>query len=284
MMNQVRILHAGAFRFKLDRPLIMGIVNVTPDSFSDGGRLRNVQQAVTHALNLAEQGADILDVGGESTRPGAEAVLEDEELKRVLPVLEELVNQGLAVSVDTRKPRVMQEAIRTGAAMINDVMALREPGAIEAVADSAVAVCLMHMQGEPGTMQSAPVYQDVVREVREFLSGRIATCGQAGIAINRLVIDPGFGFGKTLEHNLALLKHLTRLTDLQVPVLAGMSRKSMLGALTGKPVDQREYAGIAAHLAAIHRGASILRVHDVAVMKDALAVWQAIEGEEKSEP
>lgn len=283
MMNQVRILHAGAFRFKLDRPLIMGIVNVTPDSFSDGGRLRNVQQAVTHALNLAEQGADILDVGGESTRPGAEAVLEDEELKRVLPVLEELVNQGLAVSVDTRKPRVMQEAIRTGAAMINDVMALREPGAIEAVADSAVAVCLMHMQGEPGTMQSAPVYQDVVREVREFLSGRIATCGQAGIAINRLVIDPGFGFGKTLEHNLALLKHLTRLTDLQVPVLAGMSRKSMLGALTGKPVDQREYAGIAAHLAAIHRGASILRVHDVAAMKDALAVWQAIEGEEKSE-
>lgn len=284
MMNQVRILHAGAFRFKLDRPLIMGIVNVTPDSFSDGGRLRNVQQAVTHALNLAEQGADILDVGGESTRPGAEAVLEDEELKRVLPVLEELVNQGLAVSVDTRKPRVMQEAIRTGAAMINDVMALREPGAIEAVADSAVAVCLMHMQGEPGTMQSAPVYQDVVREVREFLSGRIATCGQAGIAINRLVIDPGFGFGKTLEHNLALLKRLTSLTDLNVPLLAGMSRKSMLGALTGKPVDQREYAGIAAHLAAIHRGASILRVHDVAVMKDALAVWQAIEGEEKSEP
>lgn len=284
MMNQVRILHAGAFRFKLDRPLIMGIVNVTPDSFSDGGRLRNVQQAVTHALNLAEQGADILDVGGESTRPGAEAVLEDEELKRVLPVLEELVNQGLAVSVDTRKPRVMQEAIRTGAAMINDVMALREPGAIEAVADSAVAVCLMHMQGEPGTMQSAPVYQDVVREVREFLSGRIATCGQAGIAINRLVIDPGFGFGKTLEHNLALLKHLAQLTDLNVPLLAGMSRKSMLGALTGKPVDQREYAGIAAHLAAIHRGASILRVHDVAVMKDALAVWQAIEGEEKSEP
>lgn len=284
MMNQVRILHAGAFRFKLDRPLIMGIVNVTPDSFSDGGRLRNVQQAVTHALNLAEQGADILDVGGESTRPGAEAVLEDEELKRVLPVLEELVNQGLAVSVDTRKPRVMQEAIRTGAAMINDVMALREPGAIEAVADSAVAVCLMHMQGEPGTMQSAPVYQDVVREVREFLSGRIATCGQAGIAINRLVIDPGFGFGKTLEHNLALLKHLAQLTDLNVPLLAGMSRKSMLGALTGKPVDQREYAGIAAHLAAIHRGASILRVHDVAAMKDALAVWQAIEGEEKSEP
>jgi dihydropteroate synthase len=164
--------------------------------------------------------------------------------------------------------------------MINDVMALREPGAIEAVADSTAAVCLMHMRGEPRTMQSDPVYQDVVREVREFLSGRIAVCGQAGIAINRLVIDPGFGFGKTLEHNLALLKHLTRLTDLQVPVLVGMSRKSMLGALTGRPVDQREYAGIAAHLAAVYRGASILRVHDVAAMKDALAVWQAIEGEE----
>ena len=283
-MIQTKTLQAGTFSFHLDRPLIMGIVNVTPDSFSDGGHYQNLQQALSHALHLVEQGADILDVGGESTRPGAVAVPVDEELRRVLPLVEILAKRGLAVSVDTRKPRVMQEAINSGAAMINDVMALREPGAIEAVADSAVAVCLMHMQGEPGTMQSAPVYQDVVREVREFLSGRIATCGQAGIAINRLVIDPGFGFGKTLEHNLALLKHLAQLTDLNVPLLAGMSRKSMLGALTGKPVDQREYAGIAAHLAAIHRGASILRVHDVAVMKDALAVWQAIEGEEKSEP
>lgn len=282
-MIQTNILQAGAFSFHLDRPLIMGIVNVTPDSFSDGGHHQNLQQALSHALHLVEQGADILDVGGESTRPGAAAVPVDEEFLRVLPLVEILVKRGLAVSVDTRKPRVMQEAINSGAAMINDVMALREPGAIEAVADSAVAVCLMHMRGEPHTMQSDPVYQDVVREVREFLSGRIAACTQAGIAINRLVIDPGFGFGKTLEHNLALLKHLTRLTDLQVPVLAGMSRKSMLGALTGKPVDQREYAGVAAHLAAVHRGASILRVHDVAAMKDALAVWQAIEGEEKSE-
>lgn len=283
-MIQTKILQAGAFSFHLDRPLIMGIVNVTPDSFSDGGRHQNLQQALSHALHLVEQGADILDVGGESTRPGAAAVPADEELRRVLPLLEVLVRRGLAVSVDTRKPRVMQEAINSGAAMINDVMALREPGAIEAVADSAAAVCLMHMRGEPRTMQSDPVYQDVVREVRDFLSSRIAACEQAGIAKNRIVIDPGFGFGKTLEHNLALLKRLTRLTDLDVPLLAGMSRKSMLGALTGRPVNQREYAGIAAHLAAVHCGASILRVHDVAAMKDALAVWQAIEGEEKSEP
>jgi dihydropteroate synthase len=283
-MSQDRILHAGAFRFKLDRPLIMGIVNVTPDSFSDGGRLKNAQQAVDHALHLVEQGADILDVGGESTRPGAELVSEEEELKRVLPVLEELVTQGLAVSVDTRKPGVMRQAIHAGAAMINDVTALREPGAIESVADSDVAVCLMHMQGEPRTMQTDPVYKDVVSEVRDFLAGRINACEHAGIAKNRIVIDPGFGFGKTLEHNLALLRHLRRFMELGVPVLAGMSRKSMLGALTGKPVDQREYAGIAAHLAAVLRGAAMLRVHDVAAMKDALLVWKAIEGVTTSEP
>jgi dihydropteroate synthase len=258
----------------------MGIVNVTPDSFSDGGHHQDLQQALSHALHLVEQGADILDIGGESTRPGAAAVPVDEELRRVLPLLEALVKRGLAVSVDTRKPRVMKEAIDSGAAMINDVMALREPGAIEAVADSTAAVCLMHMRGEPRTMQEAPVYQDVICEVRDFLAQRVAACELAGIVKNRIVVDPGFGFGKTLEHNLALLKHLTRLTDLDVPLLVGMSRKSMLGALTGRPVDQREYAGIAAHLAAVYRGASILRVHDVAAMKDALAVWQAIEGEE----
>lgn len=273
------MLHCGKFTFPLDRPLIMGIVNVTPDSFSDGGRLKNVRQAVDHALHLVEQGADILDVGGESTRPGAEAVSEADELKRVLPVVEALQKQGLVISVDTRKPGVMRAAIRAGAAMINDVMALREPDAMQAVADSEVAVCLMHMRGEPRTMQSDPVYSDVVGEVRDFLSGRIAACEQAGIAKNRIVIDPGFGFGKTLEHNLALLKGLKSLVGLGVPVLAGISRKSMLGALTGRPVGQREYAGIAANLAAVKRGASILRVHDVAAMKDALLVWQAIEGE-----
>lgn len=271
-------LQAGRFRFQTDRPLMMGIVNVTPDSFSDGGRFHQTQQAVAHALQLAEQGADILDIGGESTRPGALPVPEDEELRRVIPVLEALVKHNLPVSIDTRKPRVMHEAIQYGAAMINDVMALREPGALEAIANSDVAVCLMHMQNTPQTMQAEPSYQDVVAEVRGFLAQRIAACEQLGIDRSRMVIDPGFGFGKTLAHNLDLLRRLDEIAALGVPVLAGMSRKSMLGALTGRPVEQREYAGIAAHLLAVQRGARILRVHDVATMKDALAVWQAIEG------
>jgi dihydropteroate synthase len=271
-------LRCGRFTFPLDRPLIMGIVNVTPDSFSDGGRLRNAQQAISHALLLAEQGADILDVGGESTRPGAAPVSVDEELRRVLPVIEALAARGLAVSADTRKPFVMQEAIQAGAVMINDVMALRDPGSVEAVAKSEAAACLMHMQGEPQTMQEAPHYDDVVAEVRDFLLQRVAACEAAGIDRSRLLVDPGFGFGKTLAHNLALLKNLNKLTDLGVPLLAGMSRKSMLGALTGMPVDLREYAGIAAHLAAVARGAAIVRVHDVSAIKDALTVWQAVEG------
>lgn len=271
-------LFAGKFQFDLDRPLIMGVVNVTPDSFSDGGRFGDARLAIDHALGLAEAGADLLDVGGESTRPGAAPVAVEEELRRVLPVVEALAARGLAVSVDTRKPRVMREAIAAGAAMVNDVMALREAGAIEAVAQSDVAVCLMHMQGEPQTMQKAPHYDDVVAEVRSFLTQRIEACEAAGIPRARLVIDPGFGFGKTLAHNLALLKNLGRLAELGVPVLVGMSRKSMLGALTGRPVAEREYAGIAAHLAAVARGAAIVRVHDVAAMRDALSVWQAIEG------
>ncbi|KAB2313555.1 dihydropteroate synthase [Betaproteobacteria bacterium SCN2] len=272
------MLRCGRFTFPLDRPLIMGVVNVTPDSFSDGGRLQDARQAIDHALMLAEQGADILDVGGESTRPGAAPVSIEEELQRVLPVIEALAARGLAVSADTRKPRVMKAAIEAGAVMVNDVMALREPGAIEAVAQSDAAACLMHMQGEPQTMQAAPHYANVLAEVSGFLAQRIAACAAAGIRQNRLVIDPGFGFGKTLAHNLVLLKNLDRLAELGVPVLAGMSRKSMLGALTGKPVDQREYAGIAAHLAAVARGARIVRVHDVAAMKDALQVWEAVEG------
>lgn len=273
-------LVAGKITFDLDRPLIMGVVNVTPDSFSDGGQLQNARQAIDHAIRLAEQGADILDVGGESTRPGAAAVGESEELRRVLPVIEALAARGLAVSVDTRKPHVMLEAIQAGAVMINDVMALREPGAIELLAKSEAAVCLMHMQGEPQSMQTAPHYVDVVAEVCTFLTQRAAACEAAGIRRSRIVIDPGFGFGKTLAHNLVLLKNLDRVAALGLPVLAGMSRKSMLGALTGKPVDQREYAGIAAHLAAVARGASIVRVHDVAAMKDAMTVWQAVEGAE----
>lgn len=259
----------------------MGVVNVTPDSFSDGGNLQNSQQAISHALSLLEQGADIVDVGGESTRPGAAPVSVEDELRRVLPVIEALAARGFAVSVDTRKPNVMQEAIKAGVSMVNDVMALREPGSLEAVADSNVAVCLMHMQGEPQTMQITPQYDDVVRQVHDFLSERIEACEAAGISRNRLVVDPGFGFGKTLAHNLALLRNLHKLVEMGVPVLAGMSRKSMLGLLTGKPVEQREYAGIAAHLAAVARGASIVRVHDVAAMRDALKVWEAVEGAEQ---
>lgn len=270
-------LHAGAFHLSLDHPLIMGIVNVTPDSFSDGGRLDSAATAVGHALKLAEQGADILDVGGESTRPGAAFVPPDEEMRRVLPVIEALAGRDLVVSVDTRKPEVMRAALDAGAAMVNDVMALREPGALETLAGSLAAVCLMHMQGEPQTMQQAPHYGDVVVEVGKFLQDRVAACEAAGIARERIVIDPGFGFGKTLEHNLALLQQLQSLTQAGIPLLAGMSRKSMLGALTGRGVGEREYAGVAAHLLAVLRGARILRVHNVAAMRDALAIWNAVE-------
>ena len=271
------VLHAGSHRLSLARPLVMGIVNVTPDSFSDGGRLGDAQAAIQHALKLQEAGADILDVGGESTRPGAAAVPADEEMRRVLPVIEALVSRGCVVSVDTMKPEVMQAALDAGAAMVNDVMALRAPGALDAVAASDAAVCLMHMQGEPQSMQQSPSYADVVGEVKQFLQDRVAACEVAGIGRERLVIDPGFGFGKTLEHNLALLSHLNRLADLGLPVLAGLSRKSILGTLTGRSVDEREFAGIAAHLAAVTRGARLLRVHNVAAMRDALAIWNAVE-------
>ncbi len=255
----------------------MGIVNITPDSFSDGGRLDNAQAAIEHALKLQEEGADILDVGGESTRPGAAAVPADEEIRRVRPVVEALAKCGCVVSIDTTKPEVMRAALDAGAAMVNDVMALRAPGALEAVMLSDAAVCLMHMQGEPQSMQHAPRYADVVGDVKRFLQDRIRVCEAAGISRERLVIDPGFGFGKTLEHNVALLKHLHCLAETGVPVLAGMSRKSMLGALTGRTVEAREFAGVAAHLAAVARGARLLRVHDVAAMRDALAVWNAVE-------
>jgi len=271
------LLHAGSHRLSLARPLIMGIVNVTPDSFSDGGRLSSAQAAIEHALKLQEAGADILDVGGESTRPGAAAVPVEEEIRRVLPVIEALAGRGCVVSVDTMKPEVMRAALDAGAAMVNDVMALRAPGALEAVAASDAAVCLMHMQGEPQRMQQAPRYADVVEEVRQFLQDRVAACEAAGIGRERMAIDPGFGFGKTLEHNLALLRHLDRLAELGWPVLAGLSRKSMLGALTGRSVDEREFAGVAAHLMAVARGAKILRVHNVAAMRDALAIWNAVE-------
>jgi dihydropteroate synthase len=255
----------------------MGIVNTTPDSFSDGGRWVDARAAIQHALKLRDDGADILDVGGESTRPGAAAVPAEEEIRRVLPVIEALAGSGCLVSVDTRKPEVMRAALDAGASMVNDVMALREPGALQAVAASEAAVCLMHMQGEPRTMQHAPRYADVVGEVKVFLQGRVLACTAAGIGRERLVIDPGFGFGKTLQHNLELLRHLDRLTEIGAPVMAGLSRKSMLGALTGRDIEEREFAGLAAHLAAVTRGAKLVRVHDVAAMRDALAVWNAVE-------
>ena len=254
----------------------MGILNVTPDSFSDGGKLATTQQAVEHALSLIEQGADIIDIGGESTRPGAVPVSVEDEMCRVLPVLEALQASNVPVSVDTRKPEVMRAAIEAGAAMINDVCALQEAGAIDAVADSNVAVCLMHMQGEPQTMQVKVCYADVVEEVMAFLSQRIAIAEAHGIARERLIIDPGFGFGKTLEHNLSLLRHLDQLATLGVPVLAGLSRKSMLGQITGREVDQRVHASVAAAVLAAQKGAKIIRVHDVAATRDALSVIAAV--------
>jgi dihydropteroate synthase len=255
----------------------MGIVNTTPDSFSDGGRWSDAEAAIQHALQLQDEGADILDVGGESTRPGAAAVSADEEIRRVLPVVEALTGRGCVVSIDTRKPEVMRAALDVGAAMVNDVMALRVPGALEAVTASNAAVCLMHMQGEPQNMQQTPCYANVVDEVKQFLHDRVQACVAAGIARERLVIDPGFGFGKTLEHNLALLKYMSRLTGLGVPVLVGLSRKSMLGTLTGRRIEAREFAGVAAHLSAVARGVKLLRVHNVIAMRDALAVWNAVE-------
>ncbi len=255
----------------------MGIVNITPDSFSDGGRWVDSRAAIQHALKLQEDGADILDVGGESTRPGAAAVTVEEECRRVLPVIAALVECGCVVSVDTRKPEVMQAALDAGAAMVNDVMALRAPGALETVAASDAAACLMHMQGEPHSMQQAPHYGDVVQDVKLFLQERVQACEAAGIKRDRLVVDPGFGFGKTLAHNLRLLNHVNQLTEWGGPVMVGMSRKAMLGTLTGRDVDAREFAGVAAHLAAISRGARLVRVHNVMAMRDALAIWNAVE-------
>jgi dihydropteroate synthase len=249
----------------------MGVVNVTPDSFSDGGRFFGVRQAITHARRLAEEGADILDIGGESTRPGAAPVSEEEELERVIPVLSEL--KDLAVSVDTRRARVMRAALDAGASMINDVDALSAPGALEAVANSDCAVCLMHKKGEPATMQQDPRYENVVGEVRTFLAARVDAARSAGIAAERIVVDPGFGFGKTAAHNLALLKHLRELSEF--PLLVGVSRKSTLGKITGRPVEERLAGSLAMALLALQNGAAILRAHDVKETRDVVAVWQA---------
>ncbi|MDP2241298.1 MAG: dihydropteroate synthase [Burkholderiales bacterium] len=254
----------------------MGVINVTPDSFSDGNRYLTVDQAVAHARLLIDEGAHILDIGGESTRPGALPVTLEEERRRVLPVLEQLSDCGVPVSVDTQKPALMREAIAAGASMINDVNALTVPGALEAVAGTPAAVCMMHKKGDPRTMQQAPHYGDVVREVRDYLIMQIQAAEAAGIRRERLVVDPGFGFGKSLEHNLALLHELAQLAALGVPVLAGLSRKSMLGKITGREPGERVFASIAAAVIAVENGARIVRAHDVAATADALAVWAAV--------
>lgn len=256
----------------------MGVVNITPDSFSDGGRFLDPAKAITHAQQLIEEGADLIDFGAESSRPGAAAVVSaGEELRRLLPVLRGLRDAPLPLSVDTMKPEVMRAALAEGASMINDVNALRAPGAVDAVAAADAALCLMHMQGSPGTMQQQPHYADVVAEVKAFLLERVACVRAAGIALERVVVDPGFGFGKTLDHNLVLLRHLRQFGTLGVPVLAGWSRKSSLGMLTGKPAGERLAASVAAALIAAQNGAAILRVHDVAQTRDALSVLAAVE-------
>jgi len=252
----------------------MGVVNVTPDSFSDGGQFLDPRAAITHARQLLEEGADILDIGGESSRPGARAVAEGEELRRVLPVLKAL--KDVPVSVDTRRPSVMRAVLAEGASMINDIEALEAPGALDAVADTDCAVCLMHKQGTPADMQKDPHYDDVVGEVKHYLRNRIAACETAGIERDRITIDPGFGFGKTVEHNFSLLRRLPEIASLGVPVVAGWSRKSTLGAITGQPVTERLAASLAAALLAVQHGATILRVHDVRETRDALAVVHAM--------
>ena len=271
-------LQCGKFRLSLARPLVMGVVNVTPDSFSDAGVFATTRTALARAHQLIEEGADILDIGGESTRPGSGGVALEEERRRVLPVLERLAAGAVPVSVDTQKPQLMREAIAAGAAMINDINALQAPEALDVVAASNVAVCLMHKQGTPAAMQLSPRYDDVVTEVLKFLADRVQAGRAAGIAADRLVIDPGFGFGKTLEHNLELFRALGRFADTGVTLLAGLSRKSMLGRITGREVHARVFASVAAALMAVEKGARIVRVHDVAATRDALAVRAAVNG------
>lgn len=273
-------LQCGRYRFLLGsdaRPLVMGILNVTPDSFSDGGQFRSLELALSHAEQMMAEGVDIIDIGGESSRPGAQPLPLDEELRRVMPVIYALRDCGKPLSVDTYKPEVMREAIAAGADMINDINGFRAQGALSAVKESDCALCIMHMQRDPTTMQQQPQYKDVISDVAAFLQERVAVMDAEGIRRERLCIDPGFGFGKTLEHNLALLKNLGKFAaELDLPVLAGISRKSMVGAITGKPVEQRLAGSIAANLAAIAHGARILRVHDVAETIDAIKVWQAV--------
>lgn len=273
-------LQFGRFNYQLQgegaRARVMGILNVTPDSFSDGGQHQSLEFAISHAEQMIEEGVDIIDVGGESSRPGAPPLPLEDELRRVMPVLYALRDQGPAISVDTYKPQVMREAIIAGVDMINDINGFRAPGALEAVRDSDCALCIMHMQSDPQHMQLAPAYMDVVAEVIAFLRERIDAMIASGIDPRRLCIDPGFGFGKTVEHNYALLRATGRIiAELDMPLLAGLSRKSMVGAVTGKPVERRMAGSVGGALAAVAHGAAIVRVHDVAETVDALKVWQA---------
>lgn len=271
------LFHCGHYQLDLALPRVMGIVNVTPDSFSDGGQHASTRLAIAHGVRLVEEGADILDVGGESTRPGADPVPLDEELRRVIPVIEGLANLvDVPISIDTYKPEVMRAAVAVGADIINDIRALQEPGALEVAASGNAGVCLMHMLGTPQTMQDDPRYENVIEAVNDFLKQRAEAAVAAGIAPERILLDPGFGFGKRSVHNIALLRELSSLCALGYPVLAGLSRKSVLGNITGHSVEDRLPASIAAAVVAVMKGASIVRVHDVKETKDALAVVAAI--------
>ena len=284
MAAHSKVLLCGRYRLSLDRPLVMGVLNITPDSFADGGVFLDLRDATDRVRQMLDEGADIVDIGGESTRPGAVPTPEAYELDRVIPLLENIRlscdARGVPISVDTRKPVVMRAAIAAGASMINDINALRAPGAIEALSEGSAAVCLMHMQGEPSTMQHSVSYDDVVADVAAFLAERASACVAAGIDRHRIVLDPGFGFGKTVEHNLTLLRRLSEIAALGYPLLAGLSRKSTIGVLTGRNVDDRMAGSVAAALAAIARGAGIVRVHDVRETADALKVWSAVQGEQ----
>ncbi|MEO8160827.1 MAG: dihydropteroate synthase [Arenimonas sp.] len=277
MFDTTPCIDCGGRKLLLDRARIMGIVNVTPDSFADGGEHADTEAAVAHGLRLVAEGADLLDVGGESTRPGAGEVPLEEELRRVIPVIERLAREcTLPISIDTSKPEVMRAAVAAGAGMVNDPYALRRDGALETAASLGVPVCLMHMLGTPQDMQLDPHYEDVVAEVHGFFTQRLFACEMAGIPNKQLLVDPGFGFGKNLEHNLKLLRQLARFAELGVPVLAGLSRKGMIGALTGRAVGERVTGSVVAALIAVQNGATIVRVHDVAATVDALAVWSAV--------
>lgn len=276
----VQYLQCGRYRLPLNRaharPLVMGVLNLTPDSFSDGGQFHSLELALSHAEQMIAEGVDIIDIGGESSRPGAAPLPLEEELRRVMPVLYALRDCGTPLSIDTYKPEVMREAILVGVDMINDITGFRTQEALIAVKDSDCALCIMHMQNAPQTMQTQPQYENIVSEVIGFLRERVDALENAGVARNRLCIDPGFGFGKTLAHNLELLKNSASIQNtLDLPLLAGLSRKSMIGAITGKPVEERLAGSLAAALAAAAQGAKIIRVHDVAETVDALKVWQA---------